>query len=141
MTNINTKIIQTSDASTTHSSVHFQIYYQTHAGSYNAGLTFDTPEEAVAAFLRATPGFECGELRLWEHQSKRLVAAVKWSPSKTELGFRIHNRANIFFERHLASIARRIRKSESIHYWGNRSALAQRLSQSDMRIGENAKGV
>jgi hypothetical protein len=46
----------------------YQIYRQARNGlHYNHGAVIDSPEDAVALFLQATPAFEGGGLRLWDH--------------------------------------------------------------------------
>lgn len=92
----------------------YQIFRQDHNGSYVAEYRTDYAPKAVDVFLRTAPIFDGGEIRLWDHQTKRLVAAIEWRTEKTEVGFFIHVRSNIFYDRVLASIARQIRKAEKI---------------------------
>lgn len=92
----------------------YQLFRQHHNGSYVAQSRTDYAQKAVDAFLRAAPIFEGGEIRLWDNQTKRLAAMVGWKTERTEFGFYIQVRSNIFYDRVLASIARQIRGSERI---------------------------
>ena len=52
----------------------FQIYQQTREGIYAAAFKTDSAVEAVGAFLRQSPAFEGGEVRLWDNREQHLSA-------------------------------------------------------------------
>jgi hypothetical protein len=74
----------------------------------------DSAAEAVEAFLSHSPAFEGGELRLWNHREQHVSASVEWSTEKTDFGFPVFNRTNVFHDRLLGVIARHIQMREEI---------------------------
>src|SRR4051812_7353170 len=77
----------------------YQIYRQTHSGSYTVPFKTDSAVEAVECFLNQPPAFEGGELRIWNHREQRVSAFVTWSTERTEFGFSVFNRINVFEDR------------------------------------------
>jgi hypothetical protein len=92
----------------------YQIYRQTRDGIYAPGLQTDLAATAVEIFLRQSPVFDGGDIRLWDHQQQRTCASVKWTLEKTAFGFLVHRRTNVFYDRHLAEIAREIQVREFV---------------------------
>ncbi len=92
----------------------FQIYRQTHTGTYTVSFKTDSAVEAVEAFLNQSPAFEGGELRIWNHREQRVSASVEWNMEKTDFGFPVFNRTNVFHDRLLGVIALRIQMREEI---------------------------
>ena len=92
----------------------FQIYRQTRTGAYIAEFKTDSAAEAVEAFLNHSPAFEGGELRIWNHREQHVSASVEWSTEKTDFGFPVFNRTNVFHDRLLGVIARQIQMREEI---------------------------
>jgi hypothetical protein len=92
----------------------FQIYRQTRTGAYTAEFKTDSAADAVGAFLNYSPAFEGGELRLWNHREQRVSASVEWSTEKTDFGFPVFNRTNVFHDRLLGVIARQMQVREEI---------------------------
>ena len=58
--------------------------------------------------------FEGGELRIWNHREQRVSASVEWSREKTDFGFPVFNRTNVFHDRLLRLIARQIQIREEM---------------------------
>ena len=77
----------------------FQIYRQTHTGTYTVSFKTDSASEAVESFLNQSPAFEGGELRIWNHREQRVSASVEWNIEKTDFGFPVFNRTNVFHDR------------------------------------------
>lgn len=92
----------------------YQLYRQTHKGTYTVEFKTDSAADAVEAFLKQSPAFEGGELRLWDHRAERVSAAVEWRTEKTDFGFPVCNRANVFHDRLLGLIARQLQVREEI---------------------------
>lgn len=92
----------------------YQVYRQTHTGTYTAEFTTDSAADAVQAFLKQSPAFEGGELRLWDRVEERVGASVEWRKEKTDFGFPVLNRANVFHDRVLEVIARQMEVREEI---------------------------
>jgi hypothetical protein len=92
----------------------FQIYRQTRTGAYTAEFKTDSAGEAVEAFLNLSPALESGELRLWNHHEQRVSASVEWIVEKTDFGFPVFNRTNVFHDRLLGVIARQMQVREEI---------------------------
>lgn len=92
----------------------YHIYRQTLTGSYTVPFKTDSAVEAVEAFLNQTPAFEGGEVRLWNHPEQRVSAFVTWSTEKTDFGFTVFNRTNVFNERLLGLIARQMQVREEM---------------------------
>lgn len=92
----------------------FQIYRQTRAGNYVPGFQSDSASEAIEAFLSATPLFDGGELRVWDRSEQKVVASVAWGREKTDFGFAVRHRTNVFQNRLLGLVARQIETREAM---------------------------
>jgi len=92
----------------------FQIYCQTRTGAYTAEFKTDSVVDAVEAFLQYSPDFEGGELRLWNHEEKCVSASVEWITERTDFGFPVSSRKNVFHHRLLGVIARQLQMREGI---------------------------
>lgn len=92
----------------------YQIYRQTRTGTYMVEFKTDSAAEAVEAFLNQAPAFEGGELRLWNQREQRVSASVQWGMEKTDFGFPVFNRTNVFHDRLLGLLARQIQVREEI---------------------------
>jgi hypothetical protein len=92
----------------------YHLYRQTHTGNYAVPFKTDSAVEAVEAFLNQSPAFEGGEVRLWNHPEQRTSAFVTWSTEKTDFGFPVFNRTNVFNERLLGLIAQQMQAREEI---------------------------
>lgn len=92
----------------------YHICRQTHTGSYTVSFETDSAVEAVDAFLDQSPAFEGGEVHLWNHSEQRISAFVTWCTEKTEFGFPVFNRTNIFNEPLLGLIAQQIQARKEI---------------------------
>ena len=90
----------------------YQIYRQTRAGIFVPCFQSDSPAIAVEAFLRQSPAFDGGEVRLWNHRQQRLSAVVNWTLETTTFGFQVRQRVNVFYDRRLAELAREIQMRE-----------------------------
>ena len=90
----------------------YQIFRQTRAGIFVPCFQSDCPAIAVEAFLRQSPAFDGGEVRLWNHRQQRLSATIQWTQVGTSFGFHVRQRVNVFYDRHLAELARKIQMSE-----------------------------
>lgn len=94
----------------------FQIYRQTRAGSYVAGFQSNSASDAIEAFLSATPLFDGGELRVWDRLEQKAAASVVWSRERTDFGFAVRHRTNVFHNRLLGFVARQIQDREAIRH-------------------------
>jgi len=74
----------------------FQIYRQTHTGTYTASFKTDSAAQTVELCLNQSPAFEGGELRIWNHREQCVSASVEWSMEKTDFGFPVFNRRMCF---------------------------------------------
>ena len=92
----------------------YHLYRQTHTGGYTVPFKTDSAVEAVEAFLNQSPAFERGEVRLWNHAELRISSFVTWSTEKTEFGFPVFNRTNVFNERLLGLIAQQMQAREEM---------------------------
>ena len=92
----------------------YQIHRQTRTGTYTTAFKTDSVAEVVEAFLNQSPAFEGGELRLWNQREQRVDAAVEWHAEKTDFGFPVLNRTNVFHDRLLGLIARQVQLREAI---------------------------
>ena len=92
----------------------YQIYRQTRTGTYTGEFKTDSPAGAVEAFRNQSPAFEGGELRIWNHREQRVSASVQWSTEKTDFGFPVFNRTNVFHDRLLGLIDRQMQVREEI---------------------------
>lgn len=98
----------------------YQIYHQTRSGVFTPGFKSDSATEVVEAFMKQAPDFEGGALRIWNHREQRVSASVEWRKEKTEFGFLVHHRTNLFHDRLLGLIARQVEERETM-----RTALRQ----------------
>lgn len=94
----------------------YQIYRQTRSGSYVADFQSDSASDAIESFLSATPLFDGGELRLWDRLEQKVAASVAWSRERTDFGFAVHYRTNVFHNRLLGLVARHIQDREAIRH-------------------------
>ncbi len=92
----------------------YQIYRQTRTGTYTVALKTDSAVEAVKAFLNQSPTFEGGGLRIWNQREQHVGASVQWGMQKTEFGFPVFNRTNVFHDRLIELIARQVQVREEI---------------------------
>ena len=92
----------------------YQIYRQTRTGTYTGEFKTDSAAGAVEAFRNQSPAFEGGELRIWNHREQRVSASVQWSTEKTDCGFPVFNRTNVFHDRLLGLIDRQMQVREEI---------------------------
>jgi hypothetical protein len=92
----------------------YQIYQQTRSGVFTPGFKSDSAGEIVEAFLRQAPVFEGGELRIWNHRAQEMSAAVVWRTEKSDFGFPVHHRTNLFHDRLLGVVARQLQEREAI---------------------------
>ena len=92
----------------------YQIYRQTRTGTYTVAFKTDSAAEAVEAFLNQAPAFEGGELRIWNQPEQRVSASVEWNMEKTDFGFPVFNRTNVFHDRLLGLVARQVQVREEI---------------------------
>ena len=90
----------------------YQLYRQTRTGAYEVATATDSTTVAVRAFLQQTPAFEGGEIRLWDQWDQRVSAAVQWTTIKTDTGFPVSQRANVFHDRLHRLIADQIQLEE-----------------------------
>src|SRR5437868_2302547 len=92
----------------------YQIYTQTRSGVFTPGFKSDSAGEAVDAFLKQAPTIEGGEIRLWNHLTQETSASVEWRKEKTDFGFPVLHRTNLFHDRLLGVVARQIQEREAI---------------------------
>ena len=92
----------------------YQIFRETRTGTYPVEFKANSAAVAVEAFLNQSPAFEGGELRLWNDREQRVSASVEWSTEKTDFGFPVFNRTNVFHDRLLGLIARQMQVREEI---------------------------
>ncbi len=100
----------------------YQIYRQGQAGNYHPEFGTDSADEAVEAFLAAKPAFEGGAVHLWDRQEQRSAASVRWGTAKTDFGFAVSRRINIFHDAALGSIAREVLERETLRRQIHQSA-------------------
>ena len=92
----------------------FQIYPQTHTGTFSPEFNSDSALEIVEAFLNQSPAIERGEVRIWNHREQRVSASVEWTTEKTDLGFPVFNRTSVFHDGLLGVIVRQLQIREEI---------------------------
>lgn len=93
----------------------YQIYRQSRNGlHYNHGSIIESPEDAVALFLRTAPAFEGGGLRLWDHYEQRHVASAEWLIETTRMGFAVRHRVNVYHDPALAVVAAQINERQQL---------------------------
>jgi hypothetical protein len=95
-------------------SLRYQIYRQARAGNYRAEFTTDSAAEAVESFVSTSPAFDGGAIRIWDHREHRVRASVLWVTEKTDFGFHVQSRTNLFHDGPLAVIARQIQEREAL---------------------------
>jgi hypothetical protein len=83
----------------------FEIYRQAHAGNHQSAFSTASAAAAVGTFLSLSPGFEGGELNLWNHQEQRTSASVNWVPEKVDFTSSVSPRLNVFHDPVLAALA------------------------------------
>src|SRR5258708_38671769 len=77
----------------------YQIYRQARNGVHHShGESIDSPADAVAHFLHATPAFEDGGLHLWDHREQRAVASADRQAETTREGFPGRLRSKAFHD-------------------------------------------
>lgn len=106
-------IIAAADAQTS-AAARYQIYQQTRSGVFTPGFKSDSANEVVEAFLKQAPAFEGGDLRIWNHRVQEMSASVAWRTEKSEFGFPVHHRTNLFHDRLLGVVARQLQEREAI---------------------------
>jgi len=87
----------------------FQVIVEYSPGVCVPTVIAESPQEAVEAFMLQTPGFDEGEITLFDRREKRVVASVKWKMSGTEIGLRVPHRQNVFYDWHLGLLALEVR--------------------------------
>jgi hypothetical protein len=92
----------------------YQIYRQAGAGNFMPEFKTDSAREAVEMFAIMTPAFEGGAIRLWDHSGQHVSASVEWRPEKTDFGFIVYHRTNLFHDRLLGLIARQVQERETM---------------------------
>lgn len=92
----------------------FQIFRQTREGTYASAFKSNSAVEAVGAFLRQSPSFEGGEIRLWDNREQHLSAWVKWTTNGADIDTSTYSRENVFQDRLLAIIARHVESLEKM---------------------------
>ena len=98
-----------------HAPRRYQIYRQSKNGCHHPhGDGIDSPQDAVALFLAATPVFDGGGLHLWDHHEQRAVVSAEWNGETTRMGFFVRTRSNAFHDEPLAVIARDIAQREAL---------------------------
>lgn len=93
----------------------YQIYTQSRIGTFVPGFKTESAGEAVGAFLKQTPAFDGGEIRLWNHRTQELSASVMWQQEKNGFGLSRLHRSSLFHDRLLGVIARQIQANETLH--------------------------
>lgn len=117
---LSSEIVQV-PASGARSARRFQVIVEFAEGLYLPSAGAESPEEAVEAFMVQTPGCEEGEISLFDHDLKRVIASVKWKMSGTEIGLRVPQRQNVFHDWHLALIALEVTNRRSVQASGELS--------------------
>lgn len=92
----------------------YQIYTQTRSGVFMPNFKSDSAVAAVEAFLKQAPMIAGGEIRLWNHRTHEMGASVEWRNAKTDFGFSVPQRTNLFYDRWLGMVARQIQEREAI---------------------------
>jgi hypothetical protein len=92
----------------------FHVIVDSAAGVCVSGGFTDSPEEAVEAFMTKAPGYEEGEITLFDRGEQRVVASVKWQMDTTEIGLRVVQHQNVFHDWYLALIAIEVHKCRSV---------------------------
>src|SRR5690606_15980363 len=74
----------------------------------------DAAVEAVGAFVRHSPVFEGGELRLCDNREQHLSAWVRWSSEPGGNAVSVLKRENVFQDGMLAILARHVEAREAV---------------------------
>ena len=112
MKNTMTSVLAEPPSATPH---RYQVYRQAKNGlHYNHGAIIDAPEDAVALFLRTTPAFDGGGVRLWDHYEQRHVASAEWLLETTRMGFSVRHRVNVYHDPALAVFAAQVAEREQL---------------------------
>ena len=90
----------------------YQIFRQTRAGVFGPCFQSDSPVISVEAYLRQSPAFAGGEIRLQNHRGQRTCAAVKWTYAKPPFGFHGLQREDVFYDRRFAELTREVQVQE-----------------------------
>ena len=83
----------------------FQLYRESCGGNFVPGFSIDSDAEAIEAFMLQAPAYEGGDIRILNQTEQRMVGFVKWKIARTEIGFPVLHRANVFHDRYFAMIA------------------------------------
>ena len=92
----------------------YQIFRQARAGNFMPEFKTDSSTEAVEMFAIMTPAFEGGAIRLWDHSAQHVSASVEWRPERTDFGFFVYHRTNLFHDPVLGFIARHLQEREAM---------------------------
>ena len=92
----------------------YQIYRQARAGNYMAEFKTDSATEAVELFAVMSPAYDGGAIRIWDQREQRVGASVLWATEKTDFGFHVQSRTNVFHDASLALIARQLQEREAL---------------------------
>ena len=92
----------------------YQIFRQARAGNFMAEFKTDSAAQAVEMFAIMAPAFDGGEIRMWDQREQRTCASVHWETEKTDFGFLVHHRTNVFHDRLLGLIARQMEVREEM---------------------------
>ena len=92
----------------------YQIYRQARAGNYMAEFKTDSAIEAVELFAVMSPAYDGGPIRIWDQREQRVSASVLWATEKTDFGFHVQSRTNVFHDASLALIARQLQEREAL---------------------------
>ncbi len=92
----------------------YQIFRQARAGNFMPEFKTDSATEAVEMFTIMTPAFEGGAIRLWDHSAQHVSASVEWRPERTDFGFFVYHRTNLFHDPVLGFISRHLQEREAM---------------------------
>jgi hypothetical protein len=92
----------------------YEVYRQNRAGNFVRTFESSRPLDAMLAFLDTTPAFEGGEVRIWDRQQERLLAAAEWTVERTGMGFYVRTRKNVFHDDEAAALARLVAQREAL---------------------------
>ena len=92
----------------------YEVYRQNRAGNFVRTFESSRPLDAMLAFMDTTPAFEGGEVRIWDRQQERLLAAAEWTVERTGMGFYVRARKNVFHDDEAAALARLVAQREAL---------------------------
>ena len=92
----------------------YEGYRQNRAGNFVRTFESSRPLDAMLAFMDTTPAFEGGEVRIWDRQQERLLAAAEWTVERTGMGFYVRARKNVFHDDEAAALARLVAQREAL---------------------------